>query len=217
MAFGKGLFDFQHLGALEVPDFGGDALQARGHQGQGLNKMRVAVPGHHLSRDGLRPKAQATANSGFNRGIQVGEIPHGPGQFAESHFRAGLSEADAEAYAEVVRRGGTLVTVRAEEDLADRVLHNLVGQELPGDLTHLREPCIIIAYDLKPSQTATLDRRFVLGFATEQGSETSHTAILARSLQIPAVTGLEAALSRVRTGQYALLDGFGGVLVVEAA
>jgi phosphotransferase system enzyme I (PtsI) len=100
-------------------------------------------------------------------------------------------------------------------DVADRVLHNLLGQELPGDLTHLREPCIVIAYDLKPSQTATLDRRFVLGFATEQGSETSHTAILARSLQIPAVTGLEAALARVRTGQHALLDGFDGVLVVE--
>lgn len=100
-------------------------------------------------------------------------------------------------------------------DVADRVLHNLLGQELPSDLSRLREPCIVVAYDLTPSQTATLDRRFVLGFATEQGSETSHTAILARSLQIPAVTGLVDALQHLRTGQYSLLDGFGGRLIVE--
>ncbi len=100
-------------------------------------------------------------------------------------------------------------------DVADRVLHNLLGQELPSDLSRLHEPCIVVAYDLTPSQTATLDRRFVLGFATEQGSETSHTAILARSLQIPAVTGLTDALHHLRTGQYSLLDGFGGRLIVE--
>ena len=100
-------------------------------------------------------------------------------------------------------------------DVADRVLHNLLGQELPSDLSRLREPCIVVAYDLTPSQTATLDRRFVLGFATEQGSETSHTAILARSLQIPAVTGVAEALKHLRTGQYSLLDGFGGRLIVE--
>lgn len=100
-------------------------------------------------------------------------------------------------------------------DVADRVLHNLMGQELPSDLSRLHEPCIVVAYDLTPSQTATLDRQFVLGFATEQGSETSHTAILARSLQIPAVTGVADALLHLRTGQYSLLDGFGGRLIVE--
>ncbi len=100
-------------------------------------------------------------------------------------------------------------------DVAERVLHNLLGQEMPADLSHLREPCIVVAYDLSPSRTATLDRRFVLGFATEQGSMTSHTAILARSLRIPAVTGLEGAVQQLRTGQFALLDGFEGQLIVE--
>ncbi len=100
-------------------------------------------------------------------------------------------------------------------DVAERVLHNLMGQELPSDLSHLGEPCIVVAYDLAPSQTAILDKRYVLGIATEQGSETSHTAILARSLRIPAVTGLTDAVRQVRTGQYALLDGFGGQLVIE--
>lgn len=100
-------------------------------------------------------------------------------------------------------------------DVAERVLHNLLGLEMPADLLHLREPCIIVAHDLTPSRTATLDRRFVLGFATEQGSMTSHTAILARALRIPAVTGLEHAIQQLRTGQYALLDGFEGRLILE--
>jgi phosphotransferase system enzyme I (PtsI) len=100
-------------------------------------------------------------------------------------------------------------------DVADRVLHNLLGQELPVDLSHLHEPCILVAYDLKPSQTAALDRRYVLGFATEQGSETSHTAILARALQIPAITGLPQASEHLRTGDHALLDGYGGRLIVS--
>ncbi len=100
-------------------------------------------------------------------------------------------------------------------DVAERVLHNLLGQELPADLSHLHEPCIVVAYDLTPSRTATLDRRYVLGLATELGSLTSHTAILARSLRIPAVTGLTGALPQVRTGQFALLDGYEGLLIVE--
>ena len=100
-------------------------------------------------------------------------------------------------------------------DVAERVLHNLLGQELPADLSHLHEPCIVVAYDLTPSRTATLDRRYVLGFATELGSLTSHTAILARSLRIPAVTGLTQAVTQVRTGQFALLDGYEGLLIVE--
>lgn len=100
-------------------------------------------------------------------------------------------------------------------DVAERVLHNLLGQELPADLSHLHEPCIVVAYDLTPSRTATLDRRYVLGFATELGSLTSHTAILARSLRIPAVTGLTGAVPQVRTGQFALLDGYEGLLILE--
>ncbi len=100
-------------------------------------------------------------------------------------------------------------------DVAERVLHNLLGQEMPSDLSHLHEPCIVVAYDLTPSRTATLDRRYVLGFATEQGSLTSHTAILARSLRIPAVTGIEQAVARTRTGQFALLDGYEGLLIIE--
>jgi len=100
-------------------------------------------------------------------------------------------------------------------DVTSRVLHHLLGAPGESDLGQIREPCILVAYDLAPSQTATLDKRMVLGFATDQGSKTSHTAILARSHQLPAVTGLQDATQRLRTGQYALLDGYNGLLIID--
>jgi phosphotransferase system enzyme I (PtsI) len=100
-------------------------------------------------------------------------------------------------------------------DVTARVIDNLLGRHQELDLRHLPEPCIIIAHDLTPSQTVQMDRNKVLGFATDVGSPTSHTAIMARSLRIPAVVGLKDASQRVRTGQFALLDGFNGVLIVN--
>src|SRR5215469_5015830 len=100
-------------------------------------------------------------------------------------------------------------------DVTARVLNNLLGLEEEADLRHLKEPCIIISHDLTPSHTAQLDRRNVLGFATDVGSKTSHTAIMARSLRIPAVVGLKDLSDKLETGQYALLDGFNGNVVVN--
>src|SRR6185436_5689739 len=74
-------------------------------------------------------------------------------------------------------------------DVTSRLLNNLLGRGEELDLRKLTEPCIIISHDLSPSRTALLDRRMVLGFATDVGSKTSHTAIMARSLRIPAVVG----------------------------
>jgi len=100
-------------------------------------------------------------------------------------------------------------------DVAQRLLRNLLGIELITDLAKIREPCVLVAHDLTPSQTAVLDRRMVLGFATDQGSETAHTALLAQSLHLPAVAGLINAASRLHTGQYVLLDGFNGLMVID--
>jgi len=100
-------------------------------------------------------------------------------------------------------------------DVTARVLNNLLGYEVESDLRHLKEPCIIISHDLTPSNTAQLDKRNVLGFATDVGSRTSHTAIMARSLRIPAVVGLRDGSSQMESGQYALLDGLNGVIVVN--
>jgi phosphotransferase system enzyme I (PtsI) len=100
-------------------------------------------------------------------------------------------------------------------DVTSRVLNNLLGNQHDLDLRHLAEPCIIISHDLTPSTTAQLDRSKVLGFATDVGSKTSHTAIMARSMRIPAVVGLKSVSGEIETGQYALLDGFNGIVIVN--
>jgi phosphotransferase system enzyme I (PtsI) len=98
------------------------------------------------------------------------------------------------------------------DDVTRRVLANLRGEERRGgaDFAH-----VLLARDLAPSETMEMDRAHVLGFATEAGSPTSHTAILARSLGIPAVVGLHDVHSHVRPGDTVLLDGAAGVLIVN--
>jgi len=111
----------------------------------------------------------------------------------------------------------TLLRERVSDlhDVSNRVLNNLMGRETELSLSDLKEPCIIISHDLAPSTTAMLDKNKVLGFATDVGSKTSHTAILARSLKIPAVVGLGNASARVSSGQFALLDGYKGLLIIN--
>lgn len=100
-------------------------------------------------------------------------------------------------------------------DVTERLLQNLMGTYQELDLKHLREPYIIVAYDLSPSRTAMLDKKNVLGFATDVGGKTSHTAIMARSLRIPAVVGLGRASTELKDGQYALLDGYHGQVIIN--
>jgi phosphoenolpyruvate-protein phosphotransferase (PTS system enzyme I) len=100
-------------------------------------------------------------------------------------------------------------------DLTARVLDNLLEVRDEFDLRHLAEPCILVSHDLSPSTTAQLDKKFVLGFATDIGGQTSHTAIMARSLGIPAVVGLQTVSQELESGDYALLDGYNGTIVVN--
>jgi phosphotransferase system enzyme I (PtsI) len=100
-------------------------------------------------------------------------------------------------------------------DLTNRVLDNLLEVKDAFDLRHLTEPCILVSHELSPSKTAQLDKKFVLGFATDIGGKTSHTAIMARSLNIPAVVGLQSVSQELESGTYALLDGYNGTLIVN--
>jgi phosphotransferase system enzyme I (PtsI) len=100
------------------------------------------------------------------------------------------------------------------EDVCQRVLRNFkvdvdFDHETPDD-TH-----ILLAYDLSPSDTASMNRRHLLGFATEQGSINSHTSILARSFGIPAVVGLGASVIQVTALTPAVIDGYAGKLVLN--
>ncbi len=100
------------------------------------------------------------------------------------------------------------------EQVAERVLRNLVGRKQES-LVDIREEAIIIAHDLAPSDTLLMRKEKVLGFATDVGSRTSHTAIVARSLGIPAAAGLENITASVRTGDVVILDGNHGTVIVD--
>jgi phosphoenolpyruvate-protein phosphotransferase (PTS system enzyme I) len=100
-------------------------------------------------------------------------------------------------------------------DVAGRLLGQLMGRSDAEALLQLKEKSVIIAHDLTPSLTARLDKSLVLGFGIEVGSKTSHTAILARSLGLPAVAGLHDIVPHLRSGDYVLLDGFNGVVILN--
>ena len=98
-------------------------------------------------------------------------------------------------------------------DVSERVLDILCG--VSAGVKEMTEPCIIAADDLAPSETVQLDKSKVLGFATMYGSANSHTAILARTMNIPAVIGLGETLSSQYDGKMAVIDGFTGILYVD--
>lgn len=100
------------------------------------------------------------------------------------------------------------------DDLASRLLRTLQGQEALA-LDRLSEPVVLLAYDLAPSDTAVLDREHVLAFGTDVGSRTSHSAIMARTMEMPAVVGLHDATDRVESGDELVLDGNEGLLIVN--
>ncbi|MGK5089215.1 phosphoenolpyruvate--protein phosphotransferase [Bdellovibrionota bacterium FG-2] len=99
-------------------------------------------------------------------------------------------------------------------DVSERVLRHLVGRPAV-DLAALASEIVLVAEDLTPSQTATLDRRNVLGFVTDVGGKTSHSAILARSLEIPAVVGTGSASTKLQSGQYVVLNGATGEIILD--
>jgi len=104
--------------------------------------------------------------------------------------------------------------VKDLHDIERRLLHNLIGQK-HYDLAHLNRDVVIIAHDLLPSQTAALDRTHVKGFATDAGGRTSHTAIVARAMGIPAVVGLGDITREVNSGDTIIIDGHHGVLIIN--
>lgn len=100
------------------------------------------------------------------------------------------------------------------EHVGQLILRNLVGEKMKR-FDKFEEDVIIIAHDLSPADTAQMHKERVIGFATDLGARTSHTAITARALEIPAVVGLENVCSFVKTGDPIIVDGTDGVVVVK--
>jgi len=105
---------------------------------------------------------------------------------------------------------------RAEDirDVKRRVVRNLLGQKVEG-LSNLRKQAIVVARSLAPSDTAVLEKKYVLAFVTDAGGSTSHAAIIARSLGIPAVVGLENLSQHVKPYDRLIVDGISGQVVVN--
>ncbi len=112
--------------------------------------------------------------------------------------------------------GDEYLSARAADirDVGKRVLRILGGKD-DTDLSGLAAPSIILAQDLTPSDTARLDKRYMLGFATAEGGPTSHTAILAKALGLPAVVGCGSALMEIAAGTEILIHGSQGELVAS--
>jgi len=100
------------------------------------------------------------------------------------------------------------------EHLGDRLLRNLSGRE-QLTIADIRADVVVVAHDLSPMDTAQMDVARVKGFVTDLGGRTSHTAILARSLNIPAVVGLELVVERANGGDTVLLDGLNGTVILN--
>jgi phosphotransferase system enzyme I (PtsI) len=100
------------------------------------------------------------------------------------------------------------------QDVARRVIRNLLGKDPHNPASHSSRH-IILAHNLTPSDTALLNRDLVQGFVTEIGSKTSHTAILARSLEIPAIVGMQGICQQIQLGDDILIDGYNGLLILN--
>lgn len=100
------------------------------------------------------------------------------------------------------------------KDVTNRILAHLLGVHIPNP-SNINEQVIIVANDLTPSETAQLDRNYVLGFITDIGGRTSHSAIMARSLEIPAVVGAGVATTTIQDGDTIIVDGLTGQVLVN--
>jgi phosphotransferase system enzyme I (PtsI) len=99
-------------------------------------------------------------------------------------------------------------------DVGRRILRSLLGRQRTA-LSELKERVIVVAHDLSPSDTAVMHRRNVAGFVTDIGGKTSHTAIMAKSLEIPAVVGAEGATLKINSADMLIVDGNTGVVIIN--
>jgi phosphotransferase system enzyme I (PtsI) len=99
-------------------------------------------------------------------------------------------------------------------DVGKRILRNLLGKERKG-LDDLKEQVVVVAHDLSPSDTAAMHKQNVCAFVTDIGGKTSHTAIMAKALQIPAVVGVEEATIKIKSGDRLIVDGSMGMVIID--
>ena len=191
-----------------------------------IGKLEVAVEKTRDDIKSIQEKAKGKLSDEeiaiFDAHIMVLEDPEFIGQIQESIRN---DEVNAEYAIKVISDGFVSMFEAMEDDYfkeraADikdvtyRLSAHVMGKKIP-DLTTIDEEVVIVAHDLTPSDTAQLNREFTLGFATEIGGRTSHSAIMARSLEIPAVVGIEGLMDKCESGDIIILDALEGVLLLN--
>ena len=191
-----------------------------------LNRLRTACA---EARDELEELADRVENEVSRREAEMirpqAAMAEDPTFMAEAEELISEENLNAEAaVAEVMDRFEHIMESLEDEylrerstdvrDAGRRILSNLLFVE--GELTpELNEPCVVVSSHLVPSLTVHLDRKNILAFATERGGYTSHAAILARSVGIPAVTGLEGLTDELLGGEQVVVDGEKGIAIVD--
>jgi phosphotransferase system enzyme I (PtsI) len=99
-------------------------------------------------------------------------------------------------------------------DVGRRILRNLLGKERKG-LGELKEKVVVVAHDLSPSDTAAMHKQSVCAFITDIGGKTSHTAIMAKALEIPAVVGTVEATAKIKPNDFLIVDGSNGLVIID--
>ena len=119
-------------------------------------------------------------------------------------------------YAQIFESLGPATAARVTDifDVERRIMRHLLAEQRE-ELSHLKSSVIVLAHDLTPSETASLDPKLVNGFATEEGGRTSHTAILAGALEIPAVVGIGRFLTEVSGADTVIIDGNRGLVILN--
>ncbi|MFT8988210.1 MAG: phosphoenolpyruvate--protein phosphotransferase [Bifidobacterium psychraerophilum] len=160
------------------------------------------------AKDVLSATAQLASDRGLLKTV-TGHLRNGEGITSAVHNAVG-------EYAEKLQRLGGYMAERVADlhDVRDRVICELRGEDTPG-VPELSEPSILVAKDLAPAETATLDPAIVLGIITEEGGPTSHTAILAAQLGIPAAVKVSGIVQAAHTSDELALDGGAGMVLVD--
>ena len=170
----------------------------------------------------LEDKASSASPEAQGILVATAMMARDPGLVAgvNKHLDAGLGPATAvsravEEFCTVLEAAGGYMAERVTDlrDVKDRAVARLLGSQDPG-VPDLVEPCVLVAYDLAPSETVTLERAQVLALVTEAGGRTSHTAILAAQMGIPAVVQV-AGVTELAPGMRVAVDGSTGTVLVE--
>ncbi|MCH4123911.1 MAG: phosphoenolpyruvate--protein phosphotransferase [Levilactobacillus sp.] len=173
-------------------------------------------------------KTRATKNLGadsaqvFSAHIEMLQDPEFIGaietQIKTEHINAEVALAGVAATYETKLKAltSTYMQERVSDlhDVTKRLTAHLLGVRLP-DLALLKEPVVVVTHDLIPSDTVSVDAKYILGFVTDLGGRTSHSSILARSLNIPAVVGTQSATTELQEGATVIVNGSRGTVISE--